>query len=332
MSSLINIFNNDAFTLMSLTAAINKMPHKPGRIGSLGLFQSEGITTDVAVIEELDGSIALVQTSQPGAPAATVGGDKRKVRSFVVPHLKKESTILPQHVQGVRAFGSENATEGVQAVVAQRQAKLKGDLDVTLERHRVGAIKGLVLDADDSTLFNLFTEFGVSQQTAEIDLNSDGEEIRRRCVEIQRLSENELGAEAVTGYRAFCGDTFFDQLVEHPDVKESLKYQESQTLRKDLRKGFEYGGITFENYRGSVNGTKFFADAECFVVPEGTGIFITRYAPAKFLDTVNTVGLPYYSRVAIDPQMQEWAKVHAQSNPLNLCTRPRAVIKVVQGS
>lgn len=330
--SLVNIFNNDVFTLMSLTAAINKLPHKPGRIGSLGLFQSEGITTDTAVIEELEGTIELVQTSTPGAPAPTRGSDKRQARAFVVPHLKKESTILPQHVQGVRAFGSENATEGVQAVVTQRQAKLKADLDVTLERHRVGAIKGQVLDADDTVLFNLFTDFGVSQQVQEIDLNSDDEVIRRRCTEIQRMSEDELGAETVSGHRAFCGDEFFDQFIEHPSVKESLKYQEGQVLRKDLRKGFEFGGITWENYRGAVNGDKFFGDNEAYVVPEGTGIFITRWAPAKFIETVNTVGLPYYSKLAIDPEFQQWAKVHAQMNPLNLCTRPRAVIKVIQGS
>lgn len=330
--SLVNIFGNDAFTLVSLTAAINKMPHKPGRIGALKLFGEEGITTDTAVIEELNGTIELVQTSKPGAPAPTRGADKRKARSFLVPHLKKESTILPDQVQGVRAFGSENGTEGVQTLVAQRQGKLKTDLDVTLERHRVGAIKGQVLDADDTVLFNLFTEFGVSQQEAELDLNNDAIQIRKELVAIQRMSEDELGAETVTGYRAFCGDAFFDQLIEHESIRETLKYQESGELRKDLRKGFEFGGITFENYRGSVNGSPFFADDEAYVVPEGTGIFITRFAPAKFMETVNTVGLPYYSKIAIDPEFQQWAKVHAQMNPLNLCLRPRAIIKVSIGS
>lgn len=330
--SLINIFQNDAFTAVSLTAAINKIPHKPTRIGTLGWFRASGIPTDTAVIEEKNGTIELVQTSERGGPAPTRGNQKRTVRSFLIPHLKKESTIQASSIQGVRAFGSENSLEAVQAVVNERLTDLANDLDVTIERHRVGAIKGQVLDADDSVLFNFFTEFGVSQQTHEFDLNNDAIFLRKECVEIQRMSENELGAETVTSYRAFCGDSFFDQLIEHESIREALRNQEGRLLLEDLRKGFTFGGITWENYRGSVNGTPFFDTGEAYVVPEGTGIFKTVYGPGDFMDTVNTIGLPRYARQAVDPEFQRWVKVHAQSNPLNICLRPRAIVKVTIGS
>ena len=45
-------------------------------------------------------------------------------------------------------------------------------------------------------------------------------------------------------------------------------------------------------------------------------------------ETVNTVGLPIYAKMAVDEALNRWAKVHTQSNPLALCLRPRAVIKV----
>jgi len=328
--SLANVFAPDAFSVVSLTAAINKMPYTPGRIGALKLFKESGITTDTVVIEEINGTLSLIESTQRGAPAKTLGVDKRSARSFLVPHLAKESLILPGQVQNVRAFGSEDATQGVQQVVNQRMAKLKTEHEVTLEYFRLGAIKGQIIDGDGSTvLFNLFTEFGVSQNTFLLDTAAD---IRNQAVQITRSVENELGARTATGYRAICGDTFFDTLLEQDNVKEALKYQESAKLRTDLRGGFEYGGIVWENYRGSVGGVQFVDDEEAYVVPEGTDIFQTTFAPADFMETVNTVGLPLYAKIAVDQELNRWAKLHTQSNPLALCLIPRAVVKVTLGS
>ena len=38
-------------------------------------------------------------------------------------------------------------------------------LDPTIEYQRVGALKGIILNGDGSTLYNLFTEFGVTPPT-----------------------------------------------------------------------------------------------------------------------------------------------------------------------
>lgn len=329
--AMLDVFKSDAFSTVSLTDAIIKAPHKPGRIGALGLFRSRGITTTTAVVEEKNGRLSLISASPRGGPASTIGAEKRTARPFVVPHLERESTVMADEVQNVRAFGSENAAEAVQTLVNERLQDLRAMHEVTLEHLRIGAVKGQILDADGvSVLFNLFTEFGVAQQTENIVLSVATTDVRGACVAIQRLSENELGAEMVSGYRAFCGDEFFDEFISHETVAESLKYQESQLLRTDLRAGFEFGGITWENYRGSVGGVSFVPTAEAYVVPIGTSIFSTYFAPADFIETVNTVGLPVYAKIAMDEQLNRWAKVHSQSNPLALCLRPRAVIKVTK--
>ncbi len=322
---MLDIFRTDAFSLTSLTDAILKVPYKPGRIGSLGLFRERGITTTSVIIEEKDGRLSLIQTSPRGGPASTIGNQKRTARSFVVPHLERESTILADEVQNVRAFGSPDAAQGVQQVVNERLTDLRAMHEVTLEHLRAGAIKGLVLDADGSTLLDLFTGFNVSQSTAEFDLTAD---VRSQTVAVQRTVEGVLGAEVVSGYRAFCGDEFFDALIEAESVKESLKYQESAVLRGDLRSGFLYGGVTFENYRGSLGGTPFIASDEAYVFPQGTSIFATYFAPADFVETVNTVGLPIYAKQAVDDEFNRWVKIHTQSNPLSICLRPDAVVKV----
>lgn len=322
---MLDVFKDDAFNVVSLTAAILKAPFKPGRIGALGYFAEEGIPTTTAVIEWKDGQLSLIQTSPRGGPGSNLGESARSAESFIVPHLERNATILADSIQNVRAFGSENAVEAVQTIVNQRLAELRAAHEVTLEHMRARAIQGIILDADGSTLFNLFTKFGVVQQTAAIDITAD---VRSQIVAAQRLSEADLGAALVTGYRAFCGDTFFDALVDSEDVKESLKYQESALLRGDLRGGFQFGGVTWENYRGSMGGTPFFALDEAFLVPEGADIFKTYFAPADFIETVNTIGLPVYAKQVIDGELQRWVKLHTQSNPLALCVRPRSVIKL----
>lgn len=328
---MLDVFNTDAFSVVSLTEAILKAPHQPGRIGRLGLFRERGITTTTAVVEEKDGVLTLIPTSPRGGPASTLGPTPRRARPFLVPHLERESTIYPDEIQNVRAFGSENAVEAVQALVNERLITLRGMHEATLEHLRAGAIQGIVLDSDGvSTIFNLFTEFGVVQQTLDIALSVGGTDVRARTVAAMRLSEAELGAEPVTGYRAFCGDAFFDDFIAHANVVESVKYQESALLRTDLRAGFEYGGVTWENYRGAVGAVNFFPTDEAFLVPLGTSIFATAFAPADYMETVNTIGLPVYAKTAVDPELNRWAKVHSQSNPLALCTRPRAVIRITQ--
>jgi Phage major capsid protein E len=99
-----------------------------------------------------EGSLTLVETTSRGAPAVQHVANKRKARSLTVPHIALEDTILADEVQNVRAFGSENMLEGVQAVVNQRLSEMASKMDATLEHLRVGAIKGQILDADGTKL------------------------------------------------------------------------------------------------------------------------------------------------------------------------------------
>lgn len=326
---LTDVFSGDAFTVLSLTKGIIKAPYKPSRIAQLGLFGEEGVATTSIMIEAKNGQLSLVQTSpRGGTGTAPLVDNKRTARSFPARHLERESKIMADSVQGVRAFGSDNSTDAVQAVVDRRLATLRQMLEVTLEWHRVGAIKGEILDADGTTvLSNLYTEFGVAQQTHEIGANP-----RSDCTAIMRMVEDELGAQPVSAYRAFCGDDFFDTFIELDAIKDTLKYQEGSVLRQDLRQGFTFGGITWENYRGRVSGQDFFPADEAYVVPVGTDIFQTWFAPADFMETVNTIGLPMYAKMFIDRDLQRWAQLHAQSNPLAINTRPRAVVKVTIGT
>jgi hypothetical protein len=331
----LDIFNNNAFSMVSLTDAINKVPFVPGRIGQLGIFDEMGVSTTSVMIEEREGSLSLIETSARGAPAQQNQHNKRKARSLVVPHIALEDTILADEVQNVRAFGSEALLDGVQNVVQLRLAEMARKHDATLEHLRVGAIKGQILDADGTTvLYDLFTEFGVSQYS-EIDFDLDNASpaagaVKKKCHDVRRKIEDELGAAPYDHIHAFCSQSFFDDLVAHPEVTKSYdRYQESIFLRTGQARGsFEYANITFEEYRGKVGSVDFIPADKAYFLPVGVpGLFRQYNAPADFVETANTIGLPRYAKQAIDQQFARWVKLHTQSNPLPICTRPRVLIK-----
>ena len=83
-----------------------------------------------------------------------------------------------------------------------------------------------------------------------------------------------------------------------------------------------------------MNGVRFVEANVAYAVPEGVmtekgSLFQTNFAPADFMETVNTLGLPIYAKQAPDPSgLNRFVNVHSQSNPLCLCLRPRAVIQL----
>jgi hypothetical protein len=325
----IDPFKADGFTLTELTAAIAKQPFAPGRIASLGLFESAGVNTTSIMVDELTGVLSLVPTSQRGGPATPHARPGRAARSFIVPHIAKRRMIMADELQNVRAFGMDTA-EAINSVRDQILASMKQEIEATIEWHRIGAMKGQILDADGtSVIYNLFTEFGLSQITEGFALTTDTTKVRNKISLVLKAIEDELGNAPMRGVRAFCGQNFWDSLIEHKSIKETyLNSQYAADLRNDPRETVTFGGITFERYRGSVGGSAFVATDEAYVFPEGVpGMFITRFAPADYVETVNTLGLPVYSKAVVD-DMGKGMEIEAQSNPLSICTRPRAVVKL----
>ncbi|WP_186184963.1 major capsid protein [Burkholderia gladioli] len=326
----IALFQDDAFSLSSLTAAINDQPAVPGRVGTLGLFDEDGITTTTVQIERDGDTLALVPAGQRGSPAPVVGGSKRSMIPFNTVHLPQRGYIAADEVQNLRAFGSESELEALQTVVNRRLAKLRRQLDATHEFHRIGAIKGAVLDADGKTvLIDLLKYFGIKQTVIGFELDKPETEIRLKCSEVQDAIEDALGALTYTGVRVLCGRTFWNKLIIAKTVKETyLATSMAAALRGDARDALDFGGCTFERYRGRVGDIGYVADGEAHAVPEGVpDLFISRFAPADYVEAVNTTGLPYYAKQELAP-FGKGIDIEAQSNPIHLCTRPKALIKL----
>lgn len=337
----LNVFEQDAFGVISLTDAINNLPFVPGRAGQAVQWNERGIATTTVMIESVDGTLKLLNPTARGGNGETKAKDKRAARSLVVPHYQYDDAINADEVQGIRAFGSETEVQSVMGIVNQRLADAVSlVLDPTLEYQRLGAIKGTIVNADGSTLYNLFTEFNVSQET-EIDFDLDSASpasgaLRKKCAEAVRLIANNLGGVPFTGVHAFVGDTFFDQLLAHTEVRASYQGDMAAVLREGyllpnsngnkVYGAFEFGGIVWENYRGKNGSAAMVTTTKAHLFPVGVpGLFRTVYAPADYVETVNTNGLPRYSKQWLS-QNGKRIEMEAQSNPLSYCTRPTSLL------
>ena len=326
-----DIFNDDAFSVVSLTKAIEDTPFVPGRVGQLGIFSEEGVSTTSISIEKVGSTVSLVPAASRGSSGRPMGNDKRQMIPFTATHLPQRASILADEVQNLRAFGSETEVETAQRLMNRKLAKMRRDLDTTIEYQRIGAIKGSILDSDGTTeLLNLHTAFGTSVTSHSLVLGTAGTPVRNKVIEARRKMEAALGGLTYSGARVLCSASFFDALVGHAKVEAAFdRYMNGEFLREDQRGGFYFAGVFWEEYRGQVGATKFIADGEAWMVPEGVpDLFVTNYAPADYMETVNTLGQAYYAK----QEPKDFGKgidVETQSNPIHICTRPAVPVKLL---
>lgn len=330
----LSIFGGDAFGCIALTAAINQRPEGQAVPTNLdALFDEEGVTTTSVSIERERDSLTLVPAAERGSPSDPTTGGQRDMIPFQTIHLPTNAVIRADEVQGIRAFGTESELETVQALVDKRLLKMRQRIDSTIRYQRAGVLTGKVYDADGSrVLLDLYARFGIEEQTVAFSMGGAGSKLLQKVTDAKRKAEDAVGGTGIiTGWLGVCGRGWFDSFTNHDSVQKAYdRWNDGQFLREDNRKGFSFGGVNWEEFYGKVGNITFIDPDVAYLVPVGVdGLFITRYAPADYMETVNTTGVPYYA--SQEPlRHNKGIDLEAQSNPLSLCTLPRAIIKLTK--
>ena len=364
MPNILDVFSGDGFGVLELTESINKVPVQYGLINSMGLFENKGVATTAAAVEINKGVLNLISSKPRGVPGTKNIRGKREMRYFEIPHIPAEDRILPSDIQNVRMLGSPDQLKTPEMEIVDRLAELSKKHDITLEYLKAGAIAGQVLDADGSTLLDIFDEFSVSENKVNFALTTETTKLAEKAAEVWGTIEDALEGDTMTGIVALCSPEFFRSLVSHKAVEEAYKYymntaatfansiggmvsasgpgipgsieKASEPLRRDVRKGFTWQDITWVEYRGKAtflqeDGTtvtrNFIAPNTCRFLPVGTQeSFRTYFAPADWMETVNKISVPKYSKV-VPEQGGRYAEILSESNPLPLCLRPKVLVK-----
>jgi len=338
-----DVFNDDAFNTITLSAAFERIPHKPSLLGSIpGLFDPVPVRSKTISIEQRNGTFALIQTSERGAPLQERANEKRDIRPFNTRRIAEGDTVNAAEIAAIRAFGSETELMQVMAEVARRfdgPTGIQRQIELTQENMRLGAIRGIVKDADGSVLDNWYTNWGIAQ-AAEVDfaLGTATTKVRGKCMTVRRqmrMAAKGSWVEGVTQVHALAGDAFFDALIDHELVRDSyLGWVAAADLRGALDYDvFYFGGIYWHNYRGAdtfdKDATAGMAalgvdpDKAVFFPTSAPGVFQHIQAPAdEFIPYVGSLGQNVYGMTIPDRDRQAWVRVEAYSYPLFICTNP----------
>ncbi len=331
----IDIFNNNAFSLTELTAALQEVDYLPNGLGAMNIFTESSARTENVWIEKKETVLSLVPTTPRGAALPQGNQKRREGRSFKSVRIAKGDTLWASEIAGIRAFGTETELMQAQQEVLTRMVNLRNDVELTHENMRLGAVQGIVTDADGTPLYNWFDEWSITQPTEDswaFGTLIDGA-LRKKCAQVirtmARASKGAWGPN--TQVIGLCGDDFYDALISNPEVRATYL---NWTAAADLRQasfwtGFNFGGITWINYRGTDDNNKVAVPASKvkFFPMNAPGAFLRINTPGEFFDTINQPGQQFYALTIPDDERNAYVETEVYSYPLYVATRPAMLLR-----
>lgn len=331
---ILDTLTGDGYTTRELSMAINKVPYVSRRLAPL--FQFKGLTQRNLLLDRKAGIVQIIPTQVWNSGKTTMlDGPSRDAVPFSCVHVPHDGVLHASDISGIRAFGSESELETIEGKQNEILAALRLNHEATHEHMRIGALKGLVVDANGSTtLYDLYDAFGITQTTVDMDLDDSTTDIKAKVEVIRAAIETALGGMPFGNLVAQCSPAFFAALVAHADVEAAYNFDSvSQYFRTNqIAEGtFNHMGVRWERYRTTAL-TANMTTGEAYVYPEGIeGLFMHYGCPPNWNDTVNTVGLPVYVKsTPVTDTHVDSIKYASESNPAILCSRPEVCIKLFQ--
>lgn len=330
----LDVFNNDAFSVTTMLDPVNLMPTVPDFLGSLGLFETESVSTDTVGIGRRETDLNLIQTSQRGAPIDILDPEDKNYRPFKIPRLAKGSKIRASELANVIPGPDSNEVETAMARLARDQQRLKQDVTYTDEFHMLGAIQGVLLDADGSIIVDYYDEWDIPvPDDIEVDFTLDGGELAGLFREqiVRALIRASKAGKAVRRVVGLAGDEYWDKLLRNPEVRETyLHWQAAAELRNQGPfETFRWGNVDWINYQGSDDNSTIAVDVdEAVILPVGVpGMFRKILGPGETLETVNRMGRDVYPLIVWDRDRNMWIQPEIYAYHLHLNTRPDLILR-----
>lgn len=342
MDETLDIFRGDYFSATTLDEVADNVPFQPQALGALGLFDPKPIRTTTVMVSYKNGSFEIVPTTERGGPETPIGRRDRKLHYFETKALRQKERVNSHELTDILANNRPLEVRLQDAIteVNDRASIMRTNNEVTLERLRLGALQGIMLDADNSVIYNYFEEFGVPAPVA-VQFNfaaiTPNQLVNFIEVNIVRPMIRSLGSRASANVRigALVGDNFWSGLMTHDAVMRTyLNWQAAAQLRQGLAAPwgqFDFGGVTWINYRGTDDGTTIaIATNEAIFFPIGArDVFRNYLSPGERFRDQGKKGQEVYLIVTPDPRenMDEYVDIRVRTYPLPICIYPKALMR-----
>ncbi|MCK8786738.1 major capsid protein [Roseomonas sp. NAR14] len=318
-------------------------------LSSRGIAPAEGITTLDAAFEEATGSIRLLSSSPRGSTPSQLVRPQGAIRKLPSYHFSREFEVTADELLAALRPGT-GQPETLESLINDRLEGPWGILTewaLTLEHLLLGAIDGVVYDADNATILYDFFGWTGTTRPAPVTIpfstsTSDTAVIVQRALGLKRQVVRALNGLPTSKamITVLCGDNFFDDFWTCREVVHARKFDAlgSQDIAKAISEStpysaFSYAGILWVNYRGTDdNATVAVPTDEARLFVEGVpGLFQTYYAPADSMEAVQAPGEQLYVLRRPERQTSKQVVLEVQSNPLIACIRPQSLRRLVRG-
>ncbi len=316
-----------------LTMAVNKMKPVKTPVLDKVFSKKKRVLTEIFAWDVKTATNRLMESISTSAEATVRGGIGRVEVSCKAPRYAEKELISAADLADMRKFGSVTETELLKDRVAEEQADMKANVDLTREYQGVQALGGKVVDKNGKVLvdYKLPAEMKPTLAGNSVWTDEAATPINDLRAWKKIISQNCGGI--VSGWVAFCGSDAMDALIENPSVIEKLKTSLGQQVAEEGRvtrlaniEIIEYDG----SYTDDAGHVHEMIPANAFVlvglVADGSAEF---YAPVVDLEAPAGVGKGKEADMFFSKMWDEkdpsgkWVKV--ESRPLPVLTRPISV-------
>jgi len=336
---LLNIVENDAFSLVSMTDAINLVEFVPNQLGAMGVFTPAPIRSKSLVLDVRSGKVRLVSTTARGEPIES--RDKRRkaqLKSFHTGRLALKDRVTADDLAFLREFGTEDQPKELGTEIALRQDQdgngLMGDIDLTKEFMRLGAIRGKLYDTEGSLLYDYFAEMGVNEPSVlSMDMTTlISGKFRTNVVDnVKRYMKKNAKGARYSKIIALCGSDAYDMIHENAEFREAhlAQVKASELLNDHTESPTNFAGVEWVEYNGTDDDTTVDVAAnEVIFIPGGMDntVFKNVQAPGEKFSHLGQMGKEFYSWLKWEDDADpSWVDIHVASYLLMLNTRPEMV-------
>lgn len=334
--------NSGQFQLLDFTREILKIPRAWNLVDSLGIFATQGVSTDVVKFDITQDKTTLISDHRRGGSRNFNAAATSTTAYIEIPFFPLDGAIRAVDLQNLRQVGTAADPANIARARLRIMDQIRRKHSVLREKAMVEAIKGNVYNVNGTVnVTNFYTAFGVTAQTSTIDFTQVGVDPSVQSEVVRRLI-TDAAQDGSSNYEimALCGTGFFSALIAHPMVREAYEfYAALQNPNRDrltgsagtvnsIYRSFFYKGINYVEYTGSFSGTALVATNMAYYLPVGIADMFTVYhGPADRLDAVNTIGQELYFFEVNDPYGRR-IDIQSETAMLASNSRPELVIAV----
>ena len=336
----------DSFKTTEWTEAINEIEPQYGLINGSGLFVGSGTTEKAVVFDKITDTTTLLPQAVRGSRGFATGHEKG-VDTFSLPlaYFKGLDSLTVEDIYRWRVPGSTDK-ETVARAAAEKLNDLRFLGDQMQEYLKCQALKGIFKTPDQTTVADMFTEFGQTQQTVDFDLDTNTTDVNAKIMELKRKVKAGLKTSTMNGIDVYVDEDFYDALVGHASMKNYYLVgdQASRVYREDtarytewgVQDWFEHKGVRFICYNPTFNlpsgSTEDFLSSKTGIaVPRGArGLFRSYFGPSNKMSAAGAPGVEMYVRTYMDPR-DEFVDFELEMAPLHFCTQPLSLVSLTTG-